>query len=509
MIALEIRVPTGTERHYIDILERIYELAETEETIIPTKLGKFFPYYMKSKLPEVFNFLMRQQNADMESTSVIPIFGYTTKARNQKITLKNEETTVELALATTNKIIRIEATPSTRTLHKYLVIIKKENQEKVTKEIRKIFALINGPLANQPQNFPIPRCGGSEKIKAMPKKIPEKEHISKTTLAYMVSLEMLAMANNPQDTGPTSPPKRHRKFTISYATAAKSGFLKEPTKEMLDSRQGPTTNQSMINSQEPNQLTNRNAKEDNTADTSQLIESSLSRSLTNLKTQTTRKDIDSELMSLETRMDKQEEQMSAIVQVIKSMNEDIEQRMAHAILAVLVKEKEKIQELTHGRVFKAKEAPLANENGNLPFGGKVQLGGPLDRLHHVEVTVQQMASALDAILDHMQKDSMAQHLFQDDSDSETPTIIEHYDPSQRAGRNKENQQTPNDVQMPMREYSGSKRLLPENSPLKNRHGPDPVVASTPQRSPPSKKERSETRQPSAKPECETRERGQP
>jgi hypothetical protein len=45
-VALEIRVPTGKERTYINIIERLYEKAENEEIIIPSKLGKFFPYYM-------------------------------------------------------------------------------------------------------------------------------------------------------------------------------------------------------------------------------------------------------------------------------------------------------------------------------------------------------------------------------------------------------------------------------------------------------------------------------
>jgi hypothetical protein len=93
--------------------------------------------------------------------------------------------------------------------------------------------------------------------------------------------------------------------------------------------------------------------------------------------------------------------MSEIVKVIKQMNNNMEQRMAHAVLAMLVKEKEKIQELTHGQVYDASQAPLADKDGNLPYGGKVQLGGPLDCLHHVEVTVQQMANALDTIADHL------------------------------------------------------------------------------------------------------------
>jgi hypothetical protein len=57
-VALEVRVPSGTERVYTSILERLYDKGAEESLIIPEKLGKFFPYYMKSKLPDVFVFLM-------------------------------------------------------------------------------------------------------------------------------------------------------------------------------------------------------------------------------------------------------------------------------------------------------------------------------------------------------------------------------------------------------------------------------------------------------------------
>jgi hypothetical protein len=117
-VALEIRVPSGQERTYTNIIGRLYEKAEDEEMILPQKLGKIFPYYLKSKMPEVFTFLMRQQNADMTSTTIIPILGYTPEARQQQIMIDGEQTTVELALATTSNIIRIEATPSTWNLHK-------------------------------------------------------------------------------------------------------------------------------------------------------------------------------------------------------------------------------------------------------------------------------------------------------------------------------------------------------------------------------------------------------
>jgi hypothetical protein len=72
-VALEIHVPTGMEQTYTSIIECLYEKAEDEEMIVPQKLGKFFPYYLKSKMLEVFNFMMCQQNAAMLETTIIPI----------------------------------------------------------------------------------------------------------------------------------------------------------------------------------------------------------------------------------------------------------------------------------------------------------------------------------------------------------------------------------------------------------------------------------------------------
>jgi hypothetical protein len=133
-------------------------------------------------------------------------------------------------MATTKNILRIEATPSTQSLHKYLVIVKKNNKkDTVMTDIQQIFRQMQGPLENQPANFPIPRCGGSEKKKLSILKPDKDEEINKSTNAYMVSLETLALANNPQDAGRTLPPKRYRKFTISYANAAKAGILKTPS----------------------------------------------------------------------------------------------------------------------------------------------------------------------------------------------------------------------------------------------------------------------------------------
>jgi hypothetical protein len=248
--------------------------------------------------------------------------------------------------------------------------------------------------------------------------------------------------------------------------------------------------------------------DDNISDTSGLTGSSLSRSMTNSKIQSLKKEIEYDMKeiknSLERRIKQQEQQRSELTRIIKAMNEDMEQRMAYAVLAAIIKEKEKVQELTHGRSYPTSEAPLADEDGNFPYGGKVQLGGPLHRLHHVEVTLQQMLTALDAILLHLQKDPTAKYLFKGDDDSETSSIIEN----QHRSNNTTNQHA-NNIQMPLRDFSGAKRQLSENSPTKYRYDPKSNQHTTPQRSPPLKKERSNISQPSANPDDRDRERGQP
>jgi hypothetical protein len=432
---------------------------------------------------------MRQQNADMSNTTIIPIFGYTPTVQKQQITIDGQTTTVELAMATTKNIIRIEATPLTWNLHKYLVIVKNDKKSSVMKNIQQIFQQIEGPLENQPENFPFPRCGGSEKrISTKSPNYQKDTEIDKSTTSYMVGLETLALANNPQDAGPSSPPKRQRKFNISYASAAKAGLI--PNSD--------NSNNALTQNQNIGAVTPENA---NTQDSETTSEKSL-----------TAKNIDAELQKikegLESRMQKQEEQMSEIIQVIKAMNDDFEKRMVHVILAALSKEKEKVQELTHGRVFHASDAPLADDAGNLPYGGKVQLGGPLDRLHHVEVTIVQMSNALDSILEHLQKDPTAKYLFKDE-DSETPTIIENpitAMPQQQVDNTGASENHYDDTEMIIKDQSGTKRQLPESSPLKKKSD-DSTAHSSPNRSPPPKK-RSENPT-SADPDATDRERGRP
>jgi hypothetical protein len=258
--------------------------------MVPNQLGKFFPYYMKSKKPEIFSFLMRKQNADMATTIAIPIFGYTPEARNQKIEIEGEETTVKLALATTPRIIRIKATPSTWNLHKYLVIVKKSDKETTQKDIRKIFGKIKNPLENQPANFPVPRCGGRETEREEPSE-PIKEP---TMSAYMSGLETLALKENPQDAGPSAPPKRHRKFTISYASAAKTGILKQP-QQISGNQNIETQTQATDTTQDSTSTSNKSQRQvswdDSTNETNRSPGSSLSRSVTNSKLTNIKKEV--------------------------------------------------------------------------------------------------------------------------------------------------------------------------------------------------------------------------
>jgi hypothetical protein len=370
----------------------------------------------------------------------------------------------------TSNIIRIEATPSTWNLHKYLVIIANKNKDAVQKAIKQIFRKIEGKLENQPKNFPIPRCGGRETNDSQMIIAQNGSDEEKTLSSYMATLKTLAVAQNPQDAGPTEPPKRHRRYTISYASATKSGLIEK------FSSVSPMSNDTLVYQQPDMTIKNTSTSEtgkrqvswdENTIDTGRSPGSSLSRSITNSKIQTIKRDIDAELKelkeNLEDRMAKQEEQMSEIVQVIKQMNENIEQRMAHAVLAALIEEKEKVQELTHGQANDASMAPLADENGNLPFySGKVQLGGPLHWLHHVKVTVQKMAGVIDMIADHIvQKDPTAKQIFftDEDSDSSKPPAIKSMDPTPTEEEDL-HQSIDSNVPMNMiREYSGAKRLL--------------------------------------------------
>jgi hypothetical protein len=234
--------------------------------------------------------------------------------------------------------------------------------------------------------------------------------------------------------------------------------------------------------------------------------------MTNSKIQSFKKDIDNEIQelrtNLENRMNKQDQRISEMIDLIHNLNKDIEDRMASAVIAALVREKEKVQEITHGRTYSVSEAPLADENGRLLYGPIAQSGGPLHRLHHVEVTVQHMANVLDTIAEHLQQDPSSRHLFLDDDEkSETPKIIE--DRTLQINANTEQEDTyDHDVPMHMREVGGVKRLHgTARSPSRDQRS-DAPKNSSPQATPPPKRERATNCKPSANPDGKARERGE-
>jgi hypothetical protein len=89
-IALEVRVPAEHARIYTEILDRLNEraslLAKGEvDLVLDSRIGTFFPYYAKTERPQLFERLMRKQNSDMSSCSVIPVFGLTDNARHSTV----------------------------------------------------------------------------------------------------------------------------------------------------------------------------------------------------------------------------------------------------------------------------------------------------------------------------------------------------------------------------------------------------------------------------------------
>jgi hypothetical protein len=388
-------------------------------------------------------------------------------------------------MATTPEIIRIEATPSSWNLHKYLVVVKNNDKETAQKKIRNIFGKIQNALENQPENFPLPRCGGRENYN----QTQTNEYVDPTLSTYMIGLETLALAN-PQDAGPSEPPKRHRKFTISYASATKVGILKQ-SQSTVNAHSNDTQTQATNTTQDSTSTTTTTQRQvswdDSTTEANRSLGSSLSRSVTNSKLTNIKKDIDNEIKEIkpdmEERFTRQEKYIREIQDVLIKNAEEMETRVARAVITALMREKQQVQELTHGAIYDAKQAPLADENGRLPFGVKAQAGGPLDRLHHVEVTVQQMATALENIAEHLMRDPSAKHLFEDDKSEEATIIFEN-----------ENQIIDSDVKMNMQnDISGAKRLHGTvSSPSKQgNHTPMTVATTSPQRSPPPKRERTE------------------
>jgi hypothetical protein len=265
--------------------------------------------------------------------------------------------------------------------------------------------------------------------------------------------------------------------------------------EMLKSAMTSPTSIVTTSESEPQTITNTQSSigtssqrqvswDDSITETSRSLGSSLSRSMTTSKITSLKKDFEQELReinkTMENRLAQQDEQLREIKQSISSINEDMEIRMAQAVILALVKEKHKVQELTHGQVYDKSLAPLADENGRLPGGAIVQAGGPLDRLHHIKVTVQHMSNVLDMIAEHLYCDPESKRLFkQPDRITGYPTEEEYLD-----------YYIDNDVPMMMlKETCGTKRgppRQPKFSPSRHDMNDDPDNPPSPKSTPPPK-----------------------
>jgi hypothetical protein len=224
-IALEVRVPAEHERVYLEILDRLNERASQlkdgeVDLVLDERIGTFFPYYAKAERPKLFEKLMKKQNAEMASVSVIPIFGYTQNAMNQLVKNGNDESTLHSAIRSHPNILKIEQTASTITLGKYLVIFERYMRDDVELYMDELFEQIPD-LPEQPMNFTKPQRGGNAFKKARVNNI--STFLSR--LEQKIDDEHISYAD---DDEASTPPPRPRRFTISYAQATKRlSFNKE------------------------------------------------------------------------------------------------------------------------------------------------------------------------------------------------------------------------------------------------------------------------------------------
>jgi hypothetical protein len=165
-VALEVRVPAEHARIYTEILNRLNERASLLEKgevdiVLDSRIGVFFPYYAKSERPQLFERLMRKQNSEMSSSSVIPVFGLTDNARYTIIEVQNgNKMSLNAAILAHPNIRKIEKTASSTEIGKYLLIIDRYMKEQAEDYVDDIFELIP-ELNDHPANFKRPQSGGN------------------------------------------------------------------------------------------------------------------------------------------------------------------------------------------------------------------------------------------------------------------------------------------------------------------------------------------------------------
>jgi hypothetical protein len=160
-IALEIRVPAAHESVYIEMNERACTLQDDEiDIILDDSIGTFFPYYAKRNKPELFEALMQKQNFAMNTTSAIPLFGYTDKAQELEIEHNGMEQVLRSIIWDHPNIMAIEPTASSATLGKYMVLVDRECKEDVEEFIDEVFSKVP-EIEGQPEHFRKPQRGGN------------------------------------------------------------------------------------------------------------------------------------------------------------------------------------------------------------------------------------------------------------------------------------------------------------------------------------------------------------
>jgi hypothetical protein len=239
-VALEVRVPAEHARIYTEVLDRLNEraslLGEGEvDIVLDAKVGTFFPYYAKSERPQLFERLMRKQNSEMSSSSVIPVFGLTETASNTIVEDQSgKRLSVSEAILAHPNIRKIEKTASSAELGKFLLIIDRYMKDQVENYVDGVFELVP-ELESQPANFKKPQRGGNAFRKSRINNINN----FLTKLEQAIDGENLMYADDDED---TTPPPRPKRFTVSYAQAAKLTNPQTPTVS-----QNPPTSQVSTN----------------------------------------------------------------------------------------------------------------------------------------------------------------------------------------------------------------------------------------------------------------------
>jgi hypothetical protein len=164
-IALEVRVLAAHESTYLEILDRLNERACTLmedkiDIILDDSIGTFFPYYAKKSKPQLFDSMMRKQNFAMNSTSAIPLFGYTINAQEFEVEHNGMEQQVASIIWEHPHILAIESTASSNTLGKFMVLVDREMKDDVEEFLDSVFEKMPD-LEGQPENFRKPQRGGN------------------------------------------------------------------------------------------------------------------------------------------------------------------------------------------------------------------------------------------------------------------------------------------------------------------------------------------------------------